>query len=81
MPLLIARSVVEANHSASMNVSFLSDTPLVLTMRYFAVLNSDGAVNIMDIAIIAKAYGSKSADANWNETADLDRNGRIAHWT
>jgi len=28
----------------------------------------------MDIAIVAKAYGSKPGDPNWNETADLDKN-------
>ena len=37
-------------------------------------LNKDGRVNIMDIAIVAKAFGSKPGDPNWNEIADLDKN-------
>ncbi len=37
-------------------------------------LNSDGAVNIIDISIVAKAFGSRPEDPNWNEAADLDNN-------
>jgi len=40
-------------------------------------LNKDGIVNIIDIAIVSKAYGSKPGDPRWNETADLDKNGII----
>lgn len=67
----------EGNYSAAMNVSFLSNTPIVLKMRYFTDLNGDGAVNIMDVSIVAKAFNSKPGCANWNETADLDKNGTI----
>jgi len=40
-------------------------------------VNSDGTVNILDIAIVAKAYGTEPGDDNWNETADLDDNNKI----
>lgn len=40
-------------------------------------LNGDGVVNIVDISIVAKAFGSKSTDPNWNEKADLDKNGQV----
>jgi len=40
-------------------------------------LNKDGTVNIMDIAIVAKAYGTKLGDEEWNEIADMDKNGEI----
>jgi hypothetical protein len=36
-------------------------------------LNQDGTVNILDISIVAKAFGSKPGDPNWNETADLNK--------
>jgi len=36
-------------------------------------LNKDGSVNILDIFIIAKAFGSKPGDANWNAIADLNK--------
>jgi len=62
---------IKGNYSAIMNVGFLSDTPVVLTMRYFADLNGDGTVNIMDIALVARAYGAKPGDPNWNETVDI----------
>ncbi|MDH5266324.1 MAG: right-handed parallel beta-helix repeat-containing protein [Candidatus Bathyarchaeota archaeon] len=34
-------------------------------------VNGDGKVDIRDIAIVAKAYGSKPGDPNWNEIADV----------
>jgi hypothetical protein len=40
-------------------------------------LNMDGTVNILDITVVAKAYGTKLGDEKWNPAADLDRNGII----
>jgi hypothetical protein len=37
-------------------------------------LNGDGKVNIQDVAIAAKAYGSKPRDPQWNIEADIDGN-------
>lgn len=34
-------------------------------------LNKDGAVNIIDIAIVARAFWSKPGDPNWNPMADI----------
>ncbi len=46
-------------------------------MRYFADLNGDGIVNILDITMVAKAYGCQPVDQNWNSIADLDKNGIV----
>jgi hypothetical protein len=35
-------------------------------------------VNLVDITIVAKGFGSKSVDPNWNPTVDLDENGKIS---
>jgi hypothetical protein len=40
-------------------------------------LNMDGTVNILDITVVARAYGAKLGDEKWNPAADLDRNGII----
>jgi hypothetical protein len=40
-------------------------------------LNKDGIVNIIDIVIIAKAFGTNSGEPHWNAVADLDKNGII----
>ncbi len=37
-------------------------------------VNDDGKVNIIDITIVAKAFGSKQGEPMWNEVADLDKN-------
>jgi len=53
---------------------------LYLNLRYYeqlSDLNHDGLVNILDVTIVAKAYGSKPGDPNWNVIADLDGNGII----
>ena len=42
-----------------------------------ADLDGNGKVNILDITIVAKAFGSKPTDPYWNPIADLDRNGII----
>jgi hypothetical protein len=68
---------LEGNYSAAMNVGFLSDTPMVLRMHHFADLNADGTINILDISIVAYAFGSIQRDWNWNDHADLDKNGII----
>jgi hypothetical protein len=40
-------------------------------------LNSDGMVNIFDLRIVAKAYGSKPSEPNWDLRADLNRDDKI----
>ncbi len=49
---------------------------LAKVVRYsiYSDLNDDRKVNMVDIAIAAKAFGSRQGDENWNEFADLDRN-------
>jgi hypothetical protein len=37
-------------------------------------LNGDGAVNMLDISIVAKAFGSRVGDSRWNSIADVDKN-------
>lgn len=40
-------------------------------------LNVDGKVDIHDVVIVAKAYGSKPEDPDWDAIADMDNNGII----
>jgi hypothetical protein len=55
----------------------LCDGKLAIKIGLQADLNGDGRINILDIVIVAKAYGSKPGDPKWNATADLDKNGVI----
>jgi hypothetical protein len=40
-------------------------------------LNNDGSINIVDIAIVAKAFGTYPGHPKWNPVADLDYNYKI----
>jgi PKD repeat protein len=40
-------------------------------------LNNDGTIDIIDIAIVARAFGSKPGEPRWNELADLDKSGKV----
>ena len=35
-------------------------------------LNGDGAINILDISIVARAFGSEHEHPNWDAIADLN---------
>jgi hypothetical protein len=53
---------------------------LILSSFCFAStadLNHDGIVDILDISIVARGYGSKRGDERWNPEADLDNDGAI----
>lgn len=43
----------------------------------FTDIDRNGKVDILDIAVVAKAYGSEPGHPNWNPKADLDGNGII----
>jgi hypothetical protein len=40
-------------------------------------INGDGKVDNKDLVLLAKAYGSKPGDANWDPRCDLNSNGVV----
>ena len=40
-------------------------------------LNADGLINILDIVIVAGAFGSTQSNPNWNSMADINRDGIV----
>jgi PKD repeat protein len=59
------------------NNTLRNTTSKMITVYYKTDLNKDGTVDILDIAIVAKAYGTRPGDKNWNSIADLDKSGEI----
>jgi parallel beta-helix repeat protein len=43
----------------------------------FGDLNDDGEVNMLDLAIFAKAWGSYPGHSRWNPTADINGDGKV----
>jgi len=46
-------------------------------LPHIADLNEDGTVNIFDLAICARSYGSFPGHERWNAKADVDGNGKV----
>jgi hypothetical protein len=40
-------------------------------------LDGDGKIDMKDIGIIARAYGSRPGSANWNPSADINGDGKV----
>jgi hypothetical protein len=59
------------------NVTHLSMFALIGKPPPAGDINFDGTVNILDIFIVANAFGSKPGDENWNATADLNKDGTV----
>ena len=73
---LTKNEIVAAGHNVTVDENHMN-VYVYARAAYFADLNSDGKVDILDIAIVAKAYGSKPGDPQWNPEADVDGNGQI----
>jgi thermitase len=61
------------------NLPYLNVDQYPLMTRYWnqADVNHDGKVNVVDLAVVARAFGAKKGDPNWNEKSDLDNNGKV----
>jgi rhodanese-related sulfurtransferase len=64
-----------ASQDTSMMVSGSGNICAVVT--FLADLDKNGKVDIFDVTIIARAYGSKIGDPKWNAIADLNEDGVI----
>jgi PKD repeat protein len=42
--------------------------------RLYGDVNNDGRVDMLDLSMVAAAFGSRPTDTRWNSTADLDNN-------
>jgi hypothetical protein len=53
-------------------LSFLISLILCSSFVLAKDLNKDGTVDVLDLSIVARAFGSKPGDTNWNQAADLN---------
>jgi len=40
-------------------------------------VNHDGQIDIVDISMVGRAFGSKAGDPNWNPDADINKDGKV----
>jgi hypothetical protein len=59
------------------NPEWVSRGAPIMRTPFWTDLNDDGFVNILDVFVVANAYGSKQGDPSWNAIADLDKNGIV----
>lgn|GEM_PF-1776280 len=48
-----------------------------LAVRLMGDVNGDGRINVKDIALVARAFGSTPTSPNWNPAADLNGDGVV----
>jgi parallel beta-helix repeat protein len=65
----------------TINASGEDKYPLVYPFEFYSPnyvpamdLNDDNIVNIVDLSVLAKAFGSRPGDSRWNPKADMDIN-------
>ncbi len=56
---------------------FSNSTSGTVMVTFITDLDKDGRVGMLDVATVARAYGSKPGDSNWNPLADVDKNGVV----
>jgi PKD repeat protein len=71
----IGNYTVTLNVTDNKELSGVNTTTISISL--FGDLNSDGNVNIVDITIVATAYGSNAGQSNWNPIADLNNDGVV----
>jgi hypothetical protein len=52
-------------------------TGCTVTVTIPGDINGDGKVNLQDLVLLTKAYGSKPGDSNWNPNADIKGDGIV----
>lgn len=57
--------------------SFSFDITITATDYLPADINRDGIIDIHDIVLMSKAFGSQFGDPNWNPNADLNQDGIV----
>jgi len=70
---------IEAVAEAVDNETVMTDNVIyeIIHVSILGDINADGIVNILDVAIVARAYGSKLGDPSWNPNADVNDDGQI----
>ena len=53
----------------------LSD--VIITVRIIGDVNGDGRVDLKDLALVARAFGSNPTSPNWNPAADINGDGVV----
>ena len=69
--------IIKADVTAVPDETYLDDNTFKGSVVYVGIpgdVDGNGAVQLADLVTVAKAYGSKPGDPNWNANADVDGN-------
>jgi hypothetical protein len=80
-PTINHTHVKEGSYTVTLNVTDIygqwNTTSTQIIITYSTDINKDRTVNILDIFVVAMAFGSKPGDPNWNATADLNKDATV----
>jgi hypothetical protein len=52
-------------------------SPTVVKIKILGDINGDGKVDLLDLVLLANAYGSKVGDLKYNPEADFNDDGKV----
>jgi thermitase len=55
----------------------IMEASITIRIRIFGDINDDGRVDITDVSLVAKAFGSNPTRGRWNPICDLNGDGRV----
>jgi thermitase len=55
----------------------MMEASVTIRIRIFGDINDDGRVDITDVSLVAKAFGSNPTRGRWNPICDLNGDGRV----
>lgn len=61
----------------SMSINIGKPQPTATPAKSIEDLNGDGAINMLDIMLLASAFNTIKGSAGYNDKYDLDKNGAI----
>jgi len=70
-------SDIEVLNTTGTEIATVAPASTTITIRLLGDINGDNVVNMKDIALVARAFGSTISSPNWNPACDLNYDGVV----
>jgi|GEM_PF-2130854 hypothetical protein len=70
-------SDIELLNTTGNEIATVGPVSTTITVRLMGDVNGDNVVNMKDIALVARAFGTTTSSSNWNPACDLNYDGVV----